>query len=166
MRFGDTIKRARKDRFSQQTLGEQIGVWGTYIGQIEKGERVPSDELCLQLAKVLDLEPQKLLISAYRERAQTKEAQQLFAQMEKLMADPVISEILADPKLLDAAIIQALQQPGIRRAIKNAKWRDALSESASMADRDIPELIHLIKRLAPQQWEALLGTAKAFAGVT
>lgn len=166
MRFGDTIKRARKDRFSQQTLGEQIGVWGTYIGQIEKGERVPSDEICLQLAKVLNLDPQKLLISAYRERAQTKEAQHLFALMDKMMTDPLISEVIADPKLLDAAIIQALHQPGIRRALKNPKWRDALSECASMADRDIPDLIHLIKRLPPQQWEALLSTAKAFSGIT
>lgn len=165
MRFGDTIKRARKDRFSQQTLGEQIGVWGTYIGQIEKGERVPSDELCLLLANVLDLDPQKLLISAYRERAQTKEAQKLFSLMEKIMTDPVISEVLTDAKLLDAGIVHALQQPGIRRALKNAKWRDALSESAFMPDRDIPQLILLVKQIAPQQWEALLSTAKAFAGV-
>lgn len=166
MRFGEMIKRARKDRFSQQTLGERIGVWGTYIGQIEKGERVPSDERCLQLAEVLDLDSQKLLITAYRERAQTKEAVKLFNQIEKLITDPVVSQILADPKLLDANLINALQKPGIRRALKNAGWRDAIEEGAAMSDRDIPALIHLIQKIAPQQWEALLSTAKAFAGVT
>jgi hypothetical protein len=66
----------------------------------------------------------------------------------------------------DASLINALQKPGIRRALKNAGWRDAIEEGAAMTDRDIPALIHLIQKIAPQQWEALLSTAKAFAGVT
>lgn len=166
MRFGEMIKRARKGRFSQQTLGERIGVWGTYIGQIEKGERVPSDERCLQLAEALELDPQRLLIAAYRERAQTKEAERLFGLMEQLMTDPVISQILNDRSLLDPNIVKAIQKPGIRRALKNAQWREALETGAAMSGRDIPALIHLIQKIAPQQWEALLSTAKAFAGVT
>jgi len=55
MRFGEIIKRARTGNFSQLALGKHIGVWGTYIGQIEKGERIPSDERCQLLAKALEL---------------------------------------------------------------------------------------------------------------
>ena len=164
MRFGEMIKRARKNRFSQQTLGEQIGVWGTYIGQIEKGERIPSDERCLQLAEALELDPTKLLIVAYRERAQTKEAGRLFAQMEQLLTDPIISQVL-EQKLLDAQIVKALQQPGIRQALKDTQWRHALMDTAASANRDIPELVRIASKLNPQQWEAVLSTAKAFAGI-
>lgn len=166
MRFGEMIKKARKDRFSQQTLGEQIGVWGTYIGQIEKSERLPSDERCLQLAEVLELDPYKLLLTAYRERAQSKQVEKLFAQLEKLLTDPFIRLILSDPKLLDSGLINAIQNPGIRCALKNADWRQALEVGSNMHDRDIPGFILLIEKIAQQQWEALLSTAKAFANVS
>ena len=99
MRFGEIIKQARTGRFSQQALGESIGVWGTYIYQIEKGERIPSDDVCTNLAKALDLDPQLLLFLAYKERAQkTTEGRRLFTQMEKLMTDPVISPGNCRPK--------------------------------------------------------------------
>ena len=165
MGFGDIIKKSRKGRFSQQALGEQIGVWGTYIGQIEKGERVPSDARCLQLAKALGLDARKLLITAYRERAQEREARSLFQQMEKLLADPVISRVVAERGLLDATLLEALEQPKIRKALKDASWREALIEAIGMGDRDIPLLIQMIKQMPPQQWEALLSTAKAMAGI-
>ncbi len=164
MGFGDTIKQARQGRFSQQTLGEQIGVWGTYIGQIEKGERVPSDARCLQLAKALGLDARKLLIAAYRERAQEREARSLFQQMEKLLADPVISRVVSERGLLDAALLEALEQPKIRKALKDPSWREALIEAIGMDDRDIPLLIQIIKQMPPQQWQAFLNMAKAMGG--
>jgi len=167
MRFGKIIRRARTGKkYSQQALGERIDVWGTYIGQIEKGTRVPADDRCEQLAKALDLNPQKLLISAYKERAETRQTQRLFTQMEKLMTDPVISQMLADSKMLDGNIVKALQSSGIRKILKNTQWREALDETASSPDRDIPELLKIINQIPPQQWEVLVSTAKAFAGLT
>ena len=55
MPFSDMIKDARLNaRISQRALAEQLkttqkpeGVWATYVGQIEKGEKVPSDEVCV-----------------------------------------------------------------------------------------------------------------------
>ncbi len=167
MRFGKIIKHARNGRFSQRALGKSIGVWDTYIGQIEKGERIPSDDRCQLLAKALDLDPQRLLFSAYKERAQkTPEGRKLFTQMEKLMTDPVISQVIANPRMLNAGIVKALQSPDIRKVLKNKQWCEALKASASTTDRDIPELIKIITHIPPQQWQALLGTAKAFAGIT
>jgi len=165
MRFGEIIKKAREGRFSQQALGEHIGVWGTYIGQIEKGERVPSDERCLLLAQALDLDTRKLLISAYRERTQTKEVQALFAQMEKLMTDPVISQVLEN-KFLDASTAKALQNGNLRKLIKNKAWRAALEETNSTSHPDLPTLVHLANKMTPQQFQVLLTTAKTFLGET
>lgn len=88
MNLGDMIEKARRGRFSQHGLGERIGVWGTYIGQIESGKRIPSDERCLDLAAVLDLDPRALLIQAYRQRAGTKEARRLFDDMAGSIAEP------------------------------------------------------------------------------
>ena len=88
MNLGDMIERARRGRFSQQALGEKIGVWGTYIGQIESGKRIPSEERCMDLAAILDLDPRALLIQAYRQRANTKEARRLFDDMAGSIADP------------------------------------------------------------------------------
>ena len=141
-------------------------MWATYIGQIEKGVRVPSDDLCLQLAKALGLDPAGLLIAAYRERAQTDETRRLFVQMEKLLSDPVISRVVSERGLLDASLLEALEHREVRAALKEKRWREALMDGLKMADRDIPQLIRIVKQMSPQQWEALLNAAKAMAGVT
>ena len=167
MRFGEIIKQARNGRFSQQALGKSIKVQPAYIHLIEKGERIPSDDVCAYLAKALDLDPQRLLFLAYKERAQkTLEGRRLFSQMEKLMTDPVISQVIVNPKMLDAGIVKALQSPDIRKVLKNKQWCEALNASASTTDRDIPELIKIVTQIPAQQWQALLSTAKAFAGIT
>ena len=88
MDFGDLIRKARQGRFSQQELGDEIGVWGTYIGQIESGKRIPSDKRCLDLAAALDLDSGALLLQAYRQRATSTEARRLFDRMAGLLASP------------------------------------------------------------------------------
>ena len=45
MTLGEIIREERKNRFSQRELGDRIGVWDTYIGQIEKDGKIPSDEI-------------------------------------------------------------------------------------------------------------------------
>ena len=55
MQFAEILKEARlQARLSQRGLAEQLttaqkpeGVWATYVGQIEKGDKVPCDEVCI-----------------------------------------------------------------------------------------------------------------------
>jgi len=77
---------------SQRSLGAQIrtpkrpnGVWNTYVGQIEKGGKVPSDEVVLKLAQVLQLDCAELLLAAYRARTESAEVQTLFAKVERAL---------------------------------------------------------------------------------
>ena len=89
MQFAEMIKGARlQTRLSQRGLAEQLitaqkpeGVWATYIGQIEKGEKVPSDEVCIKLAEVLELDSSEVLLAAYEAKAGSEEGRALFAKM-------------------------------------------------------------------------------------
>ena len=53
------------------------GVWVTYISQIERGEKIPSDDVCLKLANVLVIDPSQVLLAAHEERTQVVEARTL-----------------------------------------------------------------------------------------
>ena len=88
--FSDKIGEARRRLgMSQRELGAQIrtprrpnGVWNTYVGQIEKGDKVPSDEVVLKLAEVLRLNGAEVLLAAYRARTESGDVRALFAQVE------------------------------------------------------------------------------------
>lgn len=96
-RLKDIIKKARKSKgYSQAQLGKLVKSWGTYIGQIEKGDRTPSDEKCKDLAKVLDLDLKGLLLLAMRERADIPEAKKLLDVSHMLITDAVILELMGD----------------------------------------------------------------------
>ena len=64
MNIAELVRTARMDhKLSQKALAKQIstttkpnGVWATYVGQIEKGEKVPSDDVCVELARILGLD--------------------------------------------------------------------------------------------------------------
>ena len=45
--------------------------------------------------------------------------------MEKLMTDPVISQVIVNPKMLNAGIVKALQSPDIRKVLRNKEWCEA-----------------------------------------
>lgn len=86
-RIGDTIKLARKTLgYSQEILGDMAGVYATYIGQIELGKRIPSDEVCSALAYALNLNPNHLLFLAHTERAKGS-TRVLMEQIESLIFD-------------------------------------------------------------------------------
>ncbi|HOO52384.1 MAG TPA: helix-turn-helix transcriptional regulator [Alphaproteobacteria bacterium] len=55
--IGKRIKAARKaSNFTQELLAEKAGLSPTYIGQIERGERVPTLQSLLQLIDALGVD--------------------------------------------------------------------------------------------------------------
>ena len=143
MTFGDMIKQARKGVLSQKQLGAEVGVWDTYIGQIEKGGKIPSDEICLKLADVLGLDKRKLLLMAYRERA-TGPAVDLFEQVARIIDSPVDPEVV---EVIKAAEIQrALKDPNVQRILRDPAWLELLTKASELEDeqRDIVPLIQYV----------------------
>jgi transcriptional regulator with XRE-family HTH domain len=91
--FGSLIRTQRQAAgISQKALGQRIitkkkpdGVWATYIGQLEKGDKVPSAEICIAIARALEVDPYFMLALAFRERAETLE--------ERVLSDVLLSLI-------------------------------------------------------------------------
>jgi transcriptional regulator with XRE-family HTH domain len=60
--FGSTVRRLRLDRgWTQERLAEASGLTTTYVGQVERGVRVPSLTVVLKLARGLAVSPGELL---------------------------------------------------------------------------------------------------------
>ena len=160
MDFAELIKRARKTlQLSQARLGEEIGVWNTYVGQIEKGEKVPSDEVVIKLAKVLDLDLTELLLAAYKAKADSTEARNLFRRMEAALVDPVLQEILASNGPVDPSVLAALNDEDIRKALKEPTWRDSFSRCYRVnirRKRDIRTLLSLVESMNDKQYSAMM----------
>ena len=163
--FAKMIREARrKERFSQRQLGEQIltaknpnGVWNTYVGQIEKGEKVPSDDVVLKLAEVLELDPSQVLLAAYEARADSDEARELFKSMEKVLTDPVVQRLLAENASLDPSILEALTDENIRSALKEKAWSAMFARCYQVRKkRDIPSLLALVEAMSDKQWTAMM----------
>jgi transcriptional regulator with XRE-family HTH domain len=94
-RLKEVIKNARVGKkYSQTQLGQLTGVWGTYIGQIEKGVRKPSDEVCKKLATALDLDWRCLQILTLIERAETRDSKQLLSIVYKILKEPVVAKLM------------------------------------------------------------------------
>jgi transcriptional regulator with XRE-family HTH domain len=60
--FGAVIRQLRSEReWSQERLAESSGLTTTYVGQIERGVRIPSLTVVLKLARGLSVSPSALL---------------------------------------------------------------------------------------------------------
>ncbi len=143
MTFGEMIKKARKGKFSQKQLGAEVGVWDTYIGQIEKGGKIPSDDICVNLARVLGLDERKLLLMAYQERA-TGPAAALFERVAELIDSPVEIEVLEVVK--DPEIQRSLKDSAVQNILKNPAWVQLLIQALQVEEErvDILPLIRYI----------------------
>ncbi len=62
--FGQTVRRLRTERrWTQEDLAEAAGLTTTYVGQVERGDKVPSLTVVLKLARGLSVSPAEVLQS-------------------------------------------------------------------------------------------------------
>lgn len=60
--IGKHIKELRLlKEWKQQTLADKVGVTATYIGQIERGEKLPRVELLIDITKALEASSDEIL---------------------------------------------------------------------------------------------------------
>jgi len=60
--FGARLRQLRTDRqWTQEDLAETAGLTATYVGQVERGDKVASLTVVLKLARALDIPPAELL---------------------------------------------------------------------------------------------------------
>ena len=150
MNLAELIRAARMDqKLSQKALGKLIstaakpnGVWSTYIGQIEKGDKIPSDDVCVELARILDLERDLVLLTAFRDRAEGREARALF--------DRLLEATNGRPAEFD--------DPEIRTLVRRCKpWLQSLAQIRQAhkgREKDIGGLLSGLASLDKKQWEA------------
>jgi len=61
--FGSTVRRMRSAAgWTQEDLAERAGLTATYVGQVERGAKVPSLTVVLKLARGLGVPPAELLV--------------------------------------------------------------------------------------------------------
>jgi len=69
------IKRARKRlKLPMRDVAERSGISHTYIMQIERGERIPTDDILAKLASTLELDEAELFAAAGRVSPKVKAA--------------------------------------------------------------------------------------------
>ena len=118
------------------------GVWATYIGQIEKGEKVPSDEVCIKLAEVLELDSSTVLIAAYEAKASSEEGRALYGKMMRSLSDPVVNKLLSSEEPLDPALLGVLAQSEIAALLGDQPWLERVVRAAqNQKDRDVLGLL-------------------------
>jgi transcriptional regulator with XRE-family HTH domain len=60
--FGEVVRRLRKEHvWTQEDLAERSGLTTTYVGQVERGDKVPSLTVVLKLCFALNVMPGELL---------------------------------------------------------------------------------------------------------
>ena len=166
MQFAEMIKEARlQAQLSQQRLADQLvtarkpeGVWATYIGQIEKGEKVPSDEVCIKLAEVLELDSNTVLIAAYEAKASSEEGRALYGKMMRSLSDPVVNKLLSSEEPLDPALLGVLSNPAIAALLEDQPWLEAVVRARKkQKERDVLGLLALVEAMDDKQWDMIMG---------
>lgn len=130
----------RRAKLSQRELGGLLttpekpeGVWGTYIGQVERGKRVPPDSLLLSMSAALQLDPVRVLAAAYQSRSHTDTGRLVFSLAPLLLflsgegneASPDIQTALRSLGQLTAAM----------REEKHPRLRETLGRVAQLDDQ-------------------------------
>lgn len=60
--FGEIVRNVRKKHaWTQEDLAERAGLTTTYVGQVERGDKVPSLTVVLKLAMALEVLPSQML---------------------------------------------------------------------------------------------------------
>ncbi len=166
MRFAEMVKEARlKAGFSQRGLAEKLvtaqkpdGVWSTYIGQIEKGDKVPSDEVCIKLSEVLQLDSDEVLLAAYEAKVGSELGRVLFGKMIRSLRDPVVSQLLSSKEPLDPMLLEALADPETRSLLEDQPWLEAVARvRKTQKKRDLLGLLALVEAMDDKQWGAIMG---------
>ncbi|UCF90512.1 MAG: helix-turn-helix transcriptional regulator [Desulfobacterales bacterium] len=68
--FGEKLKQARKNLgWSQDDLGQKVGIHGRHVGKYENGRAMPNAETIIRIAKTLNVSIHYLLWGDFREDA-------------------------------------------------------------------------------------------------
>lgn len=68
--FGEKLKQARKNLgWSQDDLGQKVGIHGRHVGKYENGRAMPNAETIIRIAKILDVSIDYLLLDDVKEDA-------------------------------------------------------------------------------------------------
>lgn len=175
MQLAEMVLAARKAKgLSQGMVASQLttkkkprGVWPTYVGQIEKGEKVPSDEVCLKLAEVLSLEVKQVLLAAYSARAESAEAAALFLEATESLAlaasTPRSGQQAEQP--LSAELRRILGDPEFREALAQPRLQALLLQIARAGGgRDFARVLSRLQAMDDRQWISLLNILEAMGG--
>ncbi|MCL6592189.1 MAG: helix-turn-helix transcriptional regulator [Firmicutes bacterium] len=111
MAFSDKLRRLRKELgWTQDKLGEKIGVHGRLIGRYEIGEISPSIETLIKIAKTLNVSTDYLLLDEELEPTNKINDPELLRLFE--LVDKMDSEERKTIKSLIDAYVKKLQMEG------------------------------------------------------
>jgi XRE family transcriptional regulator, regulator of sulfur utilization len=65
--FGRVVKKLREEhRYSQEALAERANLNRTYLGEVERGDAMPSLATIAKISSALDVSPSELIARAER----------------------------------------------------------------------------------------------------
>jgi transcriptional regulator with XRE-family HTH domain len=89
--FGEKLKQARKKLgWSQDDLGQKVGIHGRHVGKYENGHAMPNADTIIRIAKTLNVSIDYLLLDNFKEDAipsailQDRDLMRKFEAVEKM----------------------------------------------------------------------------------